>query len=328
MFPGEKEIVMTPLRQQMLDAMIVRGLALRTQEAYVDTLSRMARYFGRSPAQLDAAQIEGYMLHLIKDLKRSYSTVNHVAAASRFLFTHVLARPDEGARMLPPVARTPQKQPELLARSQIAALFAVCHQPMVRMLLQVLYASGLRIREGCHLRVRDIDSHPDRMCLRVVQGKGSADRTTLLSPTLLSLLREHCKRFQCHRHEPDWLFFNTRTHAPLSECGVQRHYQAAKAAAQIHKLGSTHTLRHCCATHLLECGVDLHTIGSLLGHGHLETTRRYLHLISPQFRAPQGGDPLDLLAALPDARTGPPRPRPRTQLKTQPRAKTSPAPQH
>jgi hypothetical protein len=66
----------------------------------------------------------------------------------------------------------------------------------------------------------------------------------------------------------------------------------------------------------------LHTIGSLLGHGHLETTRRYLHLISPQFRAPQAADPLDLLAALPDARTGPPR------RQARPRAKTTPAPHH
>jgi site-specific recombinase XerD len=289
----------TALRQQMIDAMVVRGLALRTQEAYVDALARMARHLGRSPALMDAAQIEAYMLHLVRERKLSYSSVNHVASASRFLFTHVLAKPEEGQRMLPPVARVPQKQPQLLGREQIAQLFAACGNPTVRMLLQVLYASGLRISEACKLRVRDIDSASDRMCLRVVQGKGSADRLTLLSPTLLALLRDHCRRTHCHRQTPDWLFVSHQTGQPVSEQMAQRHYQVAKRSAGITKRGSTHTLRHCCATHLLEGGVDLHTIGVLLGHSHMETTRRYLHLISPQFKPPQHTDPLDLLAALP-----------------------------
>ena len=80
---------------------------------------------------------------------------------------------------------------------------------------------------------------------------------------------------------------------------VQRAYQAARHCAGIVKLGGTHTLRHCFATHLPEGGVDLYTISRLLGHGHIGTTSRYLHLISPQFRAPNDVDPLDPLAGLP-----------------------------
>lgn len=288
---------MTPLRQQMIDAMQVRGMAVRTQEAYVDALARMARHFRRSPEELDAVQIEAYMLHLSKDLRRSFSTINQVSSASRFLWRHVLKREDRGLE--PPVARAPQRRPELLGRDQIAQLFAASRQPMTRMLLQLLYASGLRISEGLALRVRDIDSAPDRMALRVVQGKGGVDRYTLLSPTLLGLLREHCRRYQCHRRDPDWLFFNPHTGAALCASGVQRHYAAAKREAGIAKVGSTHTLRHCCATHLLEAGVDLHTICTLMGHKHIETTQRYLHLISPQFKPPARVDPLDLLAGLP-----------------------------
>ena len=293
---------MTPLRQQMIDAMQVRGLAVRTQEAYVDALARMARHFKRSPDELEVAQIEAYMLHLSRDLKRSFSTINHVSSASRFLWRHVLHRDDRGLE--PAVARAPQRRPELLSREQIARLFEASRRPMTRMLLQLLYASGLRITEGLALRVKDIDSAADRMCLRVVQGKGGMDRYTLLSPSLLALLREHCRRWQCHRRECDWLFFNPHTGQPLSTSAVQRHYGAAKRAAGITKGGSTHTLRHCCATHLLEAGVDLHTICTLLGHRHIETTQRYLHLISPQFRPPKDIDPLDLLAGLSAHRPG------------------------
>lgn len=299
---------MSPLRQQFIDAMLVRGLSARTRETYVDVLARMARHFGRSPAELDAQDVEGYMLMLVRDRHRSYSTINQVASATRFLFVHVLGREAlsvSSQRVLPPVARVPQRLPELLSREEIARLFAHCRSSRVRMLLQTLYACGLRVSEACALRVADIDSAPDRLCVRVRAGKGAADRYTLLGATLLGLLREHCRANACHRSEPGWLFVGATSDqppTPITPCSVQRHYQAARAAAGITKSGSTHTLRHCFATHLLETGVDLHSISQLLGHHHLSTSTRYLHLISPQFRAQPlapGGDRLDLLAALP-----------------------------
>jgi Phage integrase, N-terminal SAM-like domain len=83
---------MTPLRQRMLDAMTVRGLSARTQECYVEAVARLARHYHRSPDLLCPAEVEAYMLHLVKDRQLSYSSVNHAASASRFLFETVLGR--------------------------------------------------------------------------------------------------------------------------------------------------------------------------------------------------------------------------------------------
>ncbi len=284
---------MTPLRQRMIDAMVLRGLSPRTQESYADAIYGMAKHYRRDPAQYSAQEVEAYLLHLINARHLSYSTMNQAACAARFLYEKVLGR----ERELFPIAmaKVAQKQPELLAREEIARLFAACSRPVHRMVLQTMYAAGLRVSEACALLVTDIDSHSDRMCIRVACGKGGHARYSILSATLLANLRTYVRTFRPRI----WLFCNHTGTQPVSIESAQRAYQASRHRARIMKSGGTHTLRHGFATHLLEGGVDLFTIQKLLGHGHISTTARYLHLISPQFRPPKDVDPLDLLAGLP-----------------------------
>ncbi len=286
---------MTPLRQQMYDAMLVRGLSERTRQAYIEAVAKLAMYHHQNPANLEPEQVEAWLLYLIRDRKLSYSTLNQAAAACRFLYGTVLNR--ERATFPVPMAKTPQRQPELLARAEVAALFAGTSSLQSRTLLQTTYATGLRVSEVCALRVADIDSQPDRMCLRVRQGKGSKDRYALLSPTLLEALRLYWRAYR----PKNWLFPNRMGSAPMGIESAQRRYYQARDAAAITKSGGIHTLRHCFATHLLEAGVDLVTLQKLLGHHHLSTTSRYVHLVSTQWRPIITTNPLDLLAALPKA---------------------------
>jgi site-specific recombinase XerD len=276
----------------MLDAMVQRGFALRTQQTYIGAIRRMAKHYRRDPALYTPQEVQAYLLHMVKDDKLSYSAMNQAACAAQFLFQTVLGHGREHFHI--PFAKVPAKQPELLGREEVSRLLAACTHPARRMLLQTIYASGLRVSEACALRVADIDSAPDRMCIRVACGKGGKGRYTLLSPTLLELLRTYAR----HCRPEIWLFANASGTQPMHIEMAQRAYQSARACANITKSGGIHTLRHCFATHLLEGGVDLFTIQKLLGHGHIATTGRYLHLISPQFRPPKEMDPLDLLAGL------------------------------
>jgi integrase/recombinase XerD len=280
---------MTPLRQRMIDAMQLRGLAVRTQRAYVNAVAGLARYYGCSPEQLDSQQVQQYLLHLVRQRHLARSSVNQAGCAFRFLFHTVLQREQ---LVQVPLAKSEQRLPEILSREELARLFACAGEGKPRTVLMTAYGLGLRVSELCRLRVRDVDGHADRMCVRIVQGKGAKDRYVPLPPDVQLLLRGWWKR----THPREWMFCaQTEPSDPLLVDSASRWYHAARTRAGILKRGGIHTLRHCYATHLLEAGVDLHSLSQWLGHRHVSTTQRYLHLARPD--APDGirRAPLELL---------------------------------
>lgn len=282
---------MTVLRQRMDDAMVLRGFALRTRETYLACVSGLAKHYRCSPDRLDASQIEAYLLYLVQERKLAYASVNQAACACRFLFGKVLQQPKIWLDI--PMAKVPKRLPVVLSRDDIGRLFAACASLRARTVLMTTYAAGLRVSEVCALQVGDIESAPDRMCLKVRQGKGGQDRYTLLSPRLLDTLRLY---WQSGRPRI-WLFRDRTGDGPMRDQTAQRMYWAACDAAGLSNAAGIHTLRHSFATHLLEAGVDLHTIQRLLGHGHISTTMRYLHLA--QHRLTGTTSPLELLDPTP-----------------------------
>jgi integrase/recombinase XerD len=282
-----KETEMKSLREQMNDAMILRGFAARTQESYLAAVTALAKYYHRSPDSLTAEEVEAYHLHLIVERKLAYSSVNQSACACRFLFDKVLRRPQ--ARFDIPMAKVPKSLPCVLSRDEVSRLLAAAPNPRARSLLMATYAAGLRVTEVCSLQLADIESAPDRMCIKVRSGKGGKDRYTLLSPVLLRTLRDYWHLY----HPRIWLFPNKTGTEPICATLAQRMYYAARDRAKLGRHGGIHTLRHCFATHLLESGVDLHTIQRLMGHGHVSTTMRYFHLAQTKLTGTTS--PLELL---------------------------------
>ncbi len=285
---------MTALRQRMLDALVLRGMAVRTQEAYIEAVARLARHYRRSPDMLTSDEVQRYLLHLLRERRLSRSSVNQYGCAFRFFYGTVLAL--EGEAFQIPLAPAPQRLPEILSRDELARLFAVTRHAKSRTFLMLAYGTGARLSELCHLRAGDIDSHADRRCIRIVQGKGAKDRYVPLAEDVLALLRAW---WQLARPRP-WLFGAARDAAqPMDATSAQRWYRSACADAGITKHGGIHTLRHCYATHLLEAGVDLHSLQQWLGHNHVSTTTRYLHLARPGLPEGARHAPLALLGALP-----------------------------
>jgi site-specific recombinase XerD len=282
----------SPLRQRMLDALQLRGMSERTQQSYVEAVARLARHYHRSPEQLSAEDVQAYLLHLLRERHLSRSTLNQYGCAFRFLYRIVLQSTDQ---FQIPLGPAPHALPEVLAREELARLFECACHAKARSFLQLAYGTGLRVSELCRLRVEHIDSHADRMCIHVVQGKGAKDRLVPLSPDALAVARAW---WQLARPR-GWLFAGLRdTTQPLDICMAQRWYRRACAHARITNRGGIHTLRHCYATHLLEAGVDLHNLQQWLGHSHISTTMRYLHLARPDAPDLARRQPLALLSTL------------------------------
>ena len=201
-------------------------------------------------------------------------TIGLRTCALRFLFVKTLGRP-----YLPDHIPFPKRQrrlPTILDQQEVAQLIDSASNLMHRTMMMMLYATGLRRAEMCHLKVSDIDSK--RMVIHVRQGKGGRDRDVLLTPKLLETLREYWRWMK----PKTYLFPGTvkgwRADVPITEKIVWQAVNEAAKRAGITKHVSPHSLRHCFATHMLEAGADLRTIQVLLGHAKLAHTTVYLHL--------------------------------------------------
>ena len=276
---------MTRLRKRMIDDMAVRGLAENTVRSYLNSVSGLAHFYGRSPERISAQEVQDYLLHLHEQRGLSWKSCNCARHGIRFLYRITLGRPDP--HFYVPGARTPSVLPEILSHDELVRLFTVTRNVKHLAVLMTAYAAGLRVSEICHLQVTDIDS--GRMCLRVDQGKGSKDRYVPLSQRLLAQLRDRWR----HQRPRSWLFPGRYGDRPLSRDGAAFMYRSAKRKAGITKSGSIHTLRHCYAAGLLEAGVELQVIQRRLGHGSIRSTMRYLHLAHETAGATPS--PLDLL---------------------------------
>jgi len=277
---------MGTLRKQMEADMVLRGMSERTRESYLAAVAGLAKYYNRSPDQVSEVEVQRYLLHLIEERKLAWSSCNVAVSGLRFVYHTTLKRRE--AQFDIPRARAPQKLPQILAREEIARLIELTLNAKHRAILMSAYGAGLRVSELCHLKVGDIDSA--RMTIRVEQGKGAKDRYTLLSPRLLRELR----RYWVGERPKEWLFSATRdVNQPINTSTAQKIFYAAKRRAGIGKDCGIHGLRHAFATHLLEAGVDIHTIQRLMGHGHISSTLRYFHLADKHLAAT--ASPLDLL---------------------------------
>ncbi|HEY9684117.1 MAG TPA: site-specific tyrosine recombinase/integron integrase [Oculatellaceae cyanobacterium] len=243
-----------------------------------------------SSGLLEADSLREY----IRQMQDSYSrpTVARKISAIRSFYRYLRREQliDEDPSKMVRGPKLARRLPSCLDREEVTKLLAVTDSSSLgvrdRALMEVLYASGMRVSELCGLRVQDYDPAAKEMR---VMGKGSKERVVLLNDSaqqwMQSYLTDHWSKLAGGRvPQPEHPLFVSRQATRLSSRSVHRIVLKYAKMAGINKVITPHTLRHTFATHLLEGGADLRVVQDLLGHTTISTTQIYTHVSLERLR--------------------------------------------
>lgn len=280
--------LLDPLVERYLTQLRVEGgLATNTVEAYRRDLFRLQHHLLMHRLHMNdvvSSQVIRSFLAALKQESLATSSVARILSATRGWYRFLVReRVLEGSPLREvAVARRPVRLPKTLTRPEVTALLELPVRDRLedqrdRVMVELLYASGLRVSELVGLTLSQVDLNLG--CLRVV-GKGTKERLVPMGQTARDLLREyldHIRPVLLKRRSTRVLFVSRRGQGLTRQACWKLLLQRARRAG-IAKSISPHMLRHSFATHLLEGGADLRAVQTMLGHADIATTQIYTHV--------------------------------------------------
>lgn len=255
---------------------------------YGRNIAHLSLHFDRVPHKISVDEINTYLYRMLEHEKKSKSYFKQTVYGLRYWF-RLFDMPEVSLKM--PSIKHEETLPVVLSKEECRLIFKAPRTLKHRFLLAFAYSAGLRMNELRMMKIADVDLYRKQIHVRL--GKGKKDRYVPLSNYIAS-------RFSIYLSEVKpqvFLFEGLTSGQPMGERSIQYVINEALMRTNINKSVSMHTLRHSYATHLLEDGLDLHSIQRLLGHSDIRTTLVYIHIaqIKPQL----GYSPLDTLYNFP-----------------------------
>ena len=313
----------SPFIESIRRTMRLRGYSLRTEKSYLYWIRYYIRFHKfRHPQEMGRVEIVSFLEHLACDRHVTSNTQKIALNALMFLYSKFMEQPIQNLNFR--LAKKPRHLPTVLTVSETSTILDQ-FEGLHRLIVEIMYGSGLRVSECLRLRVQDLDFEKNSLTVR--DGKGGKDRVTLLSRGLKKQLLEQIdkaliiqkadnangvgpsipialsRKYPLAFRLPNWMFvFPSKTicRHPISDKHCRHHLhpsiirkalKAALAQTEIRKRVTCHTFRHSFATHLLESGTDIRTVQELLGHTDVKTTQIYTHIIGDHYAGTQS--PLD-----------------------------------
>lgn len=263
--------------EKLRNELRVRGLSPMTVKNYSFFVEKFIKHAGKNSADLTTDDAKAYLGSLFEN--KSKNTIMLAVASLKFFFTEILKKNFDDVK----VPKKDKKLPEVLNKEEVRKLIDSSDNEKSRLIVSLLYSSGLRVSELVNLKRDDINWGDKIGWVR--KGKGSKDRMFSLSETLAGELQGYLEN-----REGAFVFSKDK---PLTTRNIQKIIYGLRKRAGINKKITPHTLRHSFATHLLEQGTDIRVIQQILGHSNLNTTQVYTHVSNEQIKKVR--NPLDNL---------------------------------
>jgi integrase/recombinase XerD len=246
----------------MSNKLKLHGYSKKTIKIYCYFTKRFFAFVKKSPEHITNKDIDTYLLSLIN--KKYYTATIHI----------IKRKVDISGIVIP---KREKKLPKVLSKKQVKAMITATTNTKHKVLLMVLYSSGLRVSECLHLTWDDIDL--EQNIIKVRQGKGKKDRITILAETTKALLMQFVLD---KRNNSKYIFVGRK--GKLTVKSAQAIVKLAGKKAKVGRVVTPHMLRHSFATHLLDQGTDIRIIQKLLGHSRVSTTQIYTHVSHQSLR--------------------------------------------
>ena len=269
--------------KQLETELKLRGFSPRTVKTYLYQNQLFLNYTNKKSNEINEDDIKNYLAYILSDKKLTHSTVALIKASLKFYYDEILKKNIVNFKT-PKLAR---KLPEILTKDEVKRLLEQLNHTKSRILIKLLYSSGIRLSECLSLKAEDLEMSDKIGWVR--SGKGGKDRMFILSEDVCKDLSNYFNE----RNISSGAIFKNSKGKNLSPRNVQKIVKKAAQKAGINKNITPHKLRHSFATHLLEAGTDIRIIQELLGHSNLQTTQIYTKASQEQMRKVRS--PMDML---------------------------------
>ena len=275
---------LTSLLKKMKKRLSVSNHSQQTVINYLRSVEYLCKYTSKHPNDLAVDEIIDYLYDLQYHKFRAWRTIKIYVAGIRWYFTYIENNPEFALKI--PYPKEEKDLPIVCSREELYKLFSACENLKHKVMLILIYSSGMRRNELLNLKIEDIDTRDGKSRIRINRSKGNKDRYTVLSEKLLIELRKYFKIYK----PQIYLFNGMRKGSPMSAGGIRHALNMAVKKSGIKKI-NLHILRHCFASHALEDGMNIRTLQDILGHASINTTMIYLHVSDiPLYK---GFSPLD-----------------------------------
>ncbi len=269
--------------KQLQTELKLRGFSERTVQTYLYQNQKFLEFNHKKPEEIQEIDIKEYLGHMLSDKKDAHTSVALAKAALKFYYDEILKK-NIVTLKTPKLAR---KLPEILTKEEVKRLLTTLTHTKSRIIIKLLYSSGIRLSECLHLKIEDLELGNKIGWVR--GGKGNKDRMFILSEDVSAEILHY---INAQNRRSGYLFTGSGGNH-LTPRNIQKMVKKAAQNAGIQKQITPHKLRHSFATHLLESGTDIRIIQELLGHSNLQTTQIYTKVSQQQLRKVKS--PLDSL---------------------------------